>query len=420
MKIITNKLTPLFDQYSNNENRLTHALLHTIGGSERILRLFLKKVIGLKGKMGVLEVEVSTQKRPFSHEDTDPDKVDSVPDAWIITPDSKLGIVVEVKDVKNNVRFGQLRSHIKRLEGYDARYLLVITPDSKEPVKIPDIRQSENADCHVVWISWNDIYRVFKKWRDTNFQSMPKEQFILNSMLEYLEHRREVLGFQGIFFNKGFDVDQAKIILKTEMDEVSDTVQELFPALTSRRPAVTTALSKSSVWDCFGKSKGFTNDIHITFSLHEDYHDISLTVPHNASQRWKQLKSVFQKPSGEQKIISLMETLRNKVPNLFLEYHQRHFLFRKKGVKDAFLEFNIDTFGLPFSKRKSNVKEFPIWYEVFKSAVVKKSKINAQVAFKIRFYYFDTKGMDKEGFLKTVKITLEAIKPLYLFLTQKP
>ena len=121
MKIITDKLTPLFDQYRNNENRLTHALLHTIGGSERILRLFLKKVIGLKGKMGVLEVEVSTQKRPFSHEETDPDKVDSVPDAWVITPDSKLGIVIEVKDVKNNVRFGQLRSHIKRLEGYDAR-----------------------------------------------------------------------------------------------------------------------------------------------------------------------------------------------------------------------------------------------------------------------------------------------------------
>jgi hypothetical protein len=61
MKIISHKLTPLFDQYSNNENRLIHALLHTIGGSERILRLFLKEVIGFKGKIGGLETQWETQ-----------------------------------------------------------------------------------------------------------------------------------------------------------------------------------------------------------------------------------------------------------------------------------------------------------------------------------------------------------------------
>lgn len=79
MRINTTRLTPLFDQYSNQENRLTHALMHTLAGSERILSKFMKQVLGIKCNLKGREIEITTQKRPFSMEDTDSERVDSVP-----------------------------------------------------------------------------------------------------------------------------------------------------------------------------------------------------------------------------------------------------------------------------------------------------------------------------------------------------
>jgi hypothetical protein len=228
------------------------------------------------------------------------------------------------------------------------------------------------------------------------------------------------MGFQGIPFNKDvFDVEQAKKILKDEMDELQDTVHNLFPKLTSTHSAVATAFSKSSVWNCFGISEDFTKDIHITFSLSEHYHDISLTIPDKAPQRWKLLKSVLSESDREQKFMNLIKKLRCKVPNLFFKYLQRHFINRRKSVDDASLEFNIDTLGSSFRNLGSPTKEFPVWFDFFKEAIRNKKKINAQAQFKVRFYYDDTPTIEKETFLETAKKTLEAIHPLYVFLNQE-
>ena len=101
MKIDKTKLHPLYDQYAIAENRLTHALLHTIGSSEWIFARFLKNIVGIKQLSLSGTFEISTQKIPLSHGDKDPDQVESVPDAWIIDEKSSLGIAIEVKAAKN-------------------------------------------------------------------------------------------------------------------------------------------------------------------------------------------------------------------------------------------------------------------------------------------------------------------------------
>jgi hypothetical protein len=221
---------------------------------------------------------------------------------------------------------------------------------------------------------------------------------------------------QGIKFRKGFGVETAKAILMSEMEALQDTAQAIFPNLKGRRGAITTALSKSSVWDCFGLPEGFTNDIHITLSIKEDYQDISLTVPHKAGKRWKRLKHIFGNEDEFQEFLKILKVLRKNVPDLFLEYIQRHFLYQRRPVRDAFLEFHIDTFGPPFFNRESKVKMFPIWFEAIKDAVVNKRKINAQVMFKARFYYAETEDIEQASFLQTAQQTLNNLKPLYAFL----
>lgn len=417
MKIDTDRLTPLFDQYSNQENRLTHALMHTLAGSERILKSFLIQILGIRQHSIGKDIEITTQKRPFSQEDTDLTKIDSVPDAWIIDKQGGFGILIEVKDVNKGVRLGQLRSHLKRIDSYKKSILLVITPDLNRPKKIDSLNAESNVTSKIIWQSWNSIYSFFNACQNDQFCQMPKERYLMDALLEYLERRREVLGFQGIKFRRGFDVEEAKKILAAEMEALKETANTFFPMLRGRRGAITTAFSKSGVWDCFGLPEGFTNDIHVTVSIHESFHDIGLTVPHKASHRWKQLKLIFSSDNNEQNFLHILKDLRDSVPNLFLEFTQRHFLYQRKGIRDAYLEFSIDTFGKPFIDGKTKVKSFPIWYQALKDAILSKHRINAQTMFKTRFYFGETPNIENEAFLTTARNTLEALQPLYSFLT---
>ncbi len=92
MKIDKDRLHPLYDQYSNAENRLTHALLHTIGSSPFLFSRFLKNIVGISGNLSGGIFEISTQKVPFSHGDDDQEKVESIPDAWIINEQKGIGM----------------------------------------------------------------------------------------------------------------------------------------------------------------------------------------------------------------------------------------------------------------------------------------------------------------------------------------
>lgn len=415
MKINKSRLSPLYDQYSNDENRLTHALFHTIGSSGWIFSRFLKELVGLNNSLSGTHFEVSSQKVPFAHGDNDPQDVESIPDGWIIDEANSLGIVVEVKDRKNNLSLKQLRSHINRIKNYNTPYLLVITPDLQKPNKVIELERKEVKKIRVLWRSWDEIYRWLNKLSISRTSKNDKNNFLISSMLEYLERRKEVLGFQGITFPKGFNVNEAKFILNAEMEELEQTVKSLYKDLLKRRPAITT-ISQEAVWDCFGNDDGFTTDLHFTLGINEKSHDISITVPNSAKKAWSQLKKVFSDPDLEKELYLILKNLRKEVPHVFIEFIQRHFLYRKYGIRDGYMEFNIDTLGSPFRNKNSKVKEFPIWGPTLRDAVRNKKNVNAQVMFKSRFFLNETKDIDKPKFIKTTKATLKAFKPLYSFL----
>ena len=149
MKIDRTGLHPLFDQYTNAENRLTHALLHTIASSPFLFSRFLKNIVGISDNLSGGIFEISTQKVPFSHGDNDQEKVESIPDAWIINEQKGIGIAIEVKDIKNSIRIGQLKKHALRIQNYNKQYLLVITPDLKRPVKIDVLKIKEQKKLNM-------------------------------------------------------------------------------------------------------------------------------------------------------------------------------------------------------------------------------------------------------------------------------
>ena len=413
MKIDCTRLNSIYDQYSNEENRLTHALLHTIASSNNIFSDFLTKFLAIKSlhKSGIFEI--STQKVPFNHGDDKKEKVQSIPDGWIINEKTNFGIAIEVKDKKNNIRIGQLKSHINRIKTYDDPYLVVITPDINMPIKLNDLDQLDYPNLRILWKSWDEIYwwliNLVKERIDK------KDVFLAKSMLEYLERRREVLGFQGIFFNKGFNVDEAKEILKSEMDELQPYVKSLYKGLVKRRGAITT-MSVKSVWDCFGHEDGFTNDIHITISINEESHNIAMVVPNSSGKAWRRLKNIFSNDNLQNKLISILARLRSKVPYLYAEFNQRHYVTRQKAIQDGKLFFSLDAVGEPFQQKETKTKLSPIWFQALQEAIINKRKLNGQVAFISIFFLNETKDIDNPKFINTVKTTLSNIKPLYEYL----
>lgn len=417
MKIDKKGLHPLFDQYENAENRLTHALLHTIGSSNLLFRRFLRDLMRIDSRLIAKHIEISTQKEPLSHGDKDPDEIESIPDAWIVDGSSKaqIGIAVEVKDKKNALKAEQLRKHANRIRNYSNRYLLVLTPDLQKPGLIHKLNQTDDIGAKVIWLPWNEIYRWLAKMPFSKPSTNSKEAFLIVSLREFLERRREVLGFQGISFPRRFDVAEAKDILNAEMEELEYFVKELYLSLDRRRPAITT-FSQESVWDCFGSNEGFTTDLHFTLAIHENWHDISLVVPNSAGRAWLRLKSVFSSQREYETLFSILKSLRENIPYLFIEFHQRHFVTRRFGVRDGFMEFNVDTLGSPFRRKNSKTKEFPIWVDAIGSAVKKKGNVNGQVMFKSRFFLQETAGIEKPEFIETSKQTIKAFKPLYEFL----
>jgi hypothetical protein len=262
VKIIKTGLHPLYEQYSNNENRLTHALLHTIGSSKWLFSRFLIKIVGLPALPRNALYEISTQKAPFAEGDNDPEQIESIPDAWIVDGTSSLGIAIEVKDKKNSIRLDQLRKHANRIKSYSHQYLLVITPDREWPDQIGEFERKEGKKLKIIWHSWQEVYRWLKDLANTPSLKKSMEEFLIVSIQEYLERRSEVLGFEGIKFPGGFDVAVAKNILNAMMEELEPSVRMLYRDLGDRRPAITT-FSKWGVWDCFGiRGIKFTEDLH--------------------------------------------------------------------------------------------------------------------------------------------------------------
>lgn len=416
MKINKDRLHPLFDQYSNEENRLTHALLHTVGSSEWLFSRFLKSFVGIDFSVAKGAFEISTQKVPFSHGDEKAEEVESIPDAWVVDEASNLGIAVEVKDRRNSLSLSQLRRHANRIRTYKHPYLLVITPDLRKPTKIVELERKEGKRLNVVWRSWDEVFRWLTKLPIKRSEKRKKEEFLVASMREYLERRREVLGFQGIYFPKGFNVVEAKAILNAEMEELESTVKKIYRDLVKRRPAITT-FSQEGVWDCFGSEDGFTTDLHITLGISERMHTISLIIPNSAKKAWARLKTIFYDEAYEDQLFSILHNVRKKVPYLFIEFTQRHFIAMKHAFRDGYMEFDIDTLGPPFRTKQSKAKEFPVWLHAVRAAIVyKRGTINTQVGFRSRFYLNQTKGIEKPQFIKTAKDTLKAFKPLYDFL----
>ena len=400
---VDNRLNNIFDQYDQEENRVTNAFLQTLTKNKGLLNAFLKEYFDIHlGKSS--NVVISSQKEPFGlgDEEGDRERAEGIPDGWIIIEEEK-AVVFETKIIRNAIRSDQLFAHAKRIKGYSQKYLCIITPDEESPIKNVSI---PNID--IKWISWRDIYKLISKEKENQDLS----GYLRNQLKEYLAMKEDLVGFQGIDYPSGlFNPREAKVIIKSLIREIKPDILKIYPNLKFERKSYSQdvhpyTVFHRSTWSFLAADENFTKDMHMTFWLTETHLGMGITVPNSAAKRWKRLRQIFSKDKLFDSFLEKLYKLKNHLPNLYLEFVHRHYIRQRDGIIDGILEMDLDTI-----KGSKKVKANKKWLEALRELVKnKKRNYNGQLMLRTRFFYKDCYPE-----IKTATFKDRAIKTAYKF-----
>lgn len=407
---IDNRLNNIFDQYDQEENRITNAFLQTLAKNRDLLKAFLKWCFNIQlGKRAT--ITISSQKAPFGlgDEEEDKERAEGIPDGWIIIDEEK-AIVFESKIVRNAIRRDQLLAHTKRIRGYSQKYLCVVTPDEDSPVKDVNI---PNVD--IAWISWRDIYNLVSKEKGGHDLS----GYLINQLKEYLAMKEDIVGFQGIDYpSESYNPREAKIIIKSLIREIKPDILKVYPNLRFERKSYTHdvhpyTVFHRSTWSFLAADENFTKDMHITFWLAETNMGMGITVPNNAKKRWKRLRGIFGDDELFKTFVEKLFNLRKHLPNLYLEFVHRHYIRQRDGVMDGIMEMDLDTV-----KGSKKVKANQKWLDAIRELIKNKQGYNGQLMLRTRFFYKDYPEIKTAAFKNKVIDTAIKLKDVYGYLQE--
>jgi len=104
------------------------------------------------------------------------------------------------------------------------------------------------------------------------------------------------------------------------------------------------------------------------------------------------------------------------LPNIYLEFLQRHYIGRHKGVIDGMIELNLDTIN---GNREKGVKENKLLWLGLRNVIASKKGYNGQLMIRTRYFSKDHSEMKDESFKDEIIRATAAFKPLYEFLIEK-
>lgn len=435
---ITKNLRNLFDQYSQEENRLTHSLLHTLSIEKKLLIDFMKFTIGKYPFNSKDTIFIGSQGR-YGDEKRNivskKDKRESVPDAIIHDKDGTTCILIECK-VTAGVKSDQLKRHLTLAKRYGIKkvILLLLSCDRKPPVKIHETIRKYG--CDVYWRAWWEIYQ----WLGGYF-----DHFIVKELREYMElleaeiiSRKEswegmMTKFNGMPFGEGepYSYSRAKWCLNALVEELRnhEKLDSIYEIDKTKGRGQITGRTSSTVWDYLpfagGKDSNFTNHPHLTFVIKPDWTQVQITLPNGAKSRyWNALREGGKDAFKEmlQSIHKRLGSSRPRQPSavkLWVEVLQRHYRFQKDvGVKDGELYFDVDCL-LEDGKFENRVKTSSAWLDALDTILANRRKANTQIAIVARYDHVSGSVVGKPDFLDETVRALEALKPFYDKITRQ-
>ncbi|HYM04408.1 MAG TPA: hypothetical protein VET85_15750, partial [Stellaceae bacterium] len=144
------ELRNIFDQYSQPENRITHALLTGLNLDRQLLGHFLRQLVRVKTPVTPTKLIVLEQQYPGEAEPRE-DELEKRgnPDGWIFDEDSDWCVFIESKVLmKPNAE--QIRRHYGSAARRDFRRVTAVVIAPQPPA---------NLGSDVVPLEWREVYR---------------------------------------------------------------------------------------------------------------------------------------------------------------------------------------------------------------------------------------------------------------------
>ena len=141
----------IFDQYDQQENRLTHALICTLANDKKLVLPFLRW-LECKNIPPLKNIHIGQQQSPGQEAKVEKEGAGSIPDACFFDDDG-WALVIESK-VQDKIKIKQLRKHRRTAAryGYENAYVVLIAVDI--PSGLPD-------GMH--YVPWKEVYQWFVK-----------------------------------------------------------------------------------------------------------------------------------------------------------------------------------------------------------------------------------------------------------------
>lgn len=407
----------IFDQYSQPENRLTHALVCALAEDKKLLVQFVRWV---SGKPTPKSINIIEQQLPGEIElaEEDSERL-GLPDAWIYNDDT-WSLVIECK-ISSQLKNDQLKRHFNtaRKRGYED--VLVLAIDVTKPKRdLPE---------YAIFKTWSEIYTwLTKQGRQSNWaMKTAKYMEIAEYKLANEEYLKEgtLTVFSGIPFSddEPYNYPEAKRLIKLAMEDLrsrKNLVKQLDVNPNGTGRGAITGKYGIGVWDYLrikgsNNSEDFTKYPHFTLGIHRDRILVTVTIPHRINPAFRR-NIVNLDYDGYEKLMSKvnqnlkkgLRKARGFAPWVTV-VQRRYPTQRSVPIMDANLEFDLRT---AFSGgAKQPVKTQSQWLKATFDALTNK-KSNLQVTVGAIFPYRYCAKTKSPEILNYVEATWLACKPL--------
>jgi hypothetical protein len=412
----------VFDQYSQHENRLTHALAVSLSEDRRLLGLFLKW-IGLRPPSAAVHLSIVEQRLPGEFEQRETESVDrGLPDI-VIYDDDGWCVFVESK-VESGLTADQLTRHARTLRrrGFHTVHQVALikdAPDSPEP-NMPGTTMLTWASVYE-WIgaisrrsSWGDHLRDYLRIAEVR---MSEEGKLKDGTLTK---------FDGFKFSdrNPYTYGEARRLLRLVRAELlkDKRLKALGVDTTAPGRSAIKGKAATSVWDFFqlrGRPlrSSHTGYPHLTFAINRDYLEISVTVPHGVDRSVRRRFGQLGADGLRQLHAQIVRGVRKmKVPEArpLAWIMQRHYLTQSSAPStDASMMFRLET-SLPGGKGR--IKHQPDWSNLL-AALPTTKRSNIQFQYRIEVPW-GAKGIDSPEAIDVILNGWSALTPVLDALTR--
>lgn len=383
----------VFDQYTQPENQLTHALIVALHQDRSVLLKPFLEWVGAYAVPDVRSLQIVEQQQPgvmVSGDESDGETRKGLPDASIFNEDG-WALIVESK-VQAPLNNGQLHRHRLTAQrcGFPDPQLFAIVVDRNEASRIPG----------TTVVEWREIYSWFRLQRQKSLWAQQFSEYLeifeAKSLADNYNTRGTLTMFDGFHFydDYPFHYREAKRLLRLLGEELrySEELDALGVDLDAPGRGMITGSQGGVVWDYLqfkgAKGDGRSRWPHLTYAVQPRGLGAMLNFPNNLAGGLKsmfttigpaQLCAVLQKV--ERRLQPVLRRIEGSAP--FFEVMQRHYPSRTaQPIVDGHVHADLRT----LSAAKSPVKAQSEWLDSAYQLIANK-KSNLQFGISIRFPY---------------------------------